>query len=536
MPRFPRLLPLCGALLLLGACTTERRLVKLDGSVARLLGAATAPALGEGATPEALSIDGYRPWRPPEEGLPEGVLSLDLQGALELAAKHSRSYQNARENLYQSALSLVGQQHLWEWNPIHNLSLLFRTRQSPESESAFSTEESLGFSKRLAAGGRLTGSLALSTLRYCSGDRSVNIGSLASLTLTQPLLAGAGKRVAREPLTQAERNLVYALRNYVRARKALLLDIAEKYYNVLNAEADLQIGQMTYESLKYSQDRSLAMSEGGRVTQIDVDQARQRLLTAESNLVSYRESIQNAKDALKVALAIPLETEIALSQKDLTVLLSASLPEPDCTLEEAVAQALRDRLDLANARDALEDARRAVEIARDDMRAKLDLTLSATARGTQGNRIHAPRLGKAEFSAALDADLPLDRTTQAIALRRAMIDLGRQERELEQAREEITQSLRRTWNTLLSYRQRIAIQKLSVSLAEKRVENTRMLFEDGRIAIREYLDAQDDLSNARNSLTRQLVSNRICWLQLLHQREELPVDPGTLWCEQMEMP
>ena len=117
-----------------------------------------------------------------------------------------------------------------------------------------------------------------------------------------------------------------------------------------------------------------------------------------------------------------------------------------------------------------------------------------------------------------------------------MIDLGRQERELEQAREEITQSLRRTWNTLLSYRQRIAIQKLSVSLAEKRVENTRMLFEDGRIAIREYLDAQDDLSNARNSLTRQLVSNRICWLQLLHQREELPVDPGTLWCVQMEMP
>ncbi len=534
MPRFFRLLPLCGVLLLLGACTTEQRLARLDGNVARLLGEATVPALGEGASPERVSIDDYHPWRP-GEGEESGVV-VDLRGALELAAKHSRSYQNARETLYQSALSLVAQQHLWAWNPTHNLSTLFRTRQSPESESLFSTEESLGFTKRLAAGGRLTGSLALSTLRYCSGDRSVNMGTLASLTLTQPLLAGAGKLVAREPLTQAERNLVYALRNYVRTRKSLLLDIAEKYYNVLNAEADLQIGEMSYESLKYSQERSLAMSEGGRVTQIDVDQARQRLLTAESNLVSYREAIQNAKDALKVALAMPLETELSVSQQDLTILLTSPLPEPAFNLEEAVAKALQKRLDLANARDALEDARRAVEIARDAMGMKLDLTLSASARGTQGNRLHAPRVGKAEYSAGLEADLPLDRTTEAIALRRAMIALGRQERELAQSQEEVTQSLRRTWNTLRSYGQRIAIQKLSVTLAEKRVENTRMLFEDGRIAIREYLDAQDDLSNARNSLTRQLVSHRICWLQLLHQLEELPVDPDTLWCTQMEMP
>ena len=79
------------------------------------------------------------------------------------------------------------------------------------------------------------------------------------------------------------------------------------------------------------------------------------------------------------------------------------------------------------------------------------------------------------------------------------------------------------------------IQKLSVALAEKRVENTKMLFEDGRIAIREYLDAQDDLSNARNSLTRQLVTHRMCWLRLLYQLDELQVDPGTLWTERLEV-
>ncbi len=531
---------LCAALLALmvalAGCSTQKRLERLDARVDALLGEARVPALGEDAPVESFDVDGYRPWAPPEGAQSSDVVHLDLRKALELAAKHSRDYQDARESLYGSALSLVAQQHLWQWNPVHNLEALLTTRQAPESQTAFSTGESLGFSRRLAAGGRLTGSLAMNTLRYCSGDTGIQIGTLASLTLTQPLLGGSGTLVARESLTQAERNLIYALRSYVRTRRALLLEIAEKYYDVLNAEADLRIGEMSYESLKYSRDRSQAMSESGRVTQIDVDQAQQRLLSSESTLVSNRESIQNAKDSLKVSLAIPLETEIEVEPRDMEILLTAPLPEPTITLEAALQTALRQRLDFANARDALEDARRAVRIARDGMRAKLDLTLSASAAGRDGNRAHSPRLGKATYSAGLDADLPLDRTDEAIALRRAILQENRQERDLEETQEELMQSLRRTWNQLHSYQQRIAIQKLSVTLAEKRVENTRMLFEDGRIAIREYLDAQDDLSNARNSLTQQLVSHRMCWLRFLHQMEELPADPHTLWCDRLEIP
>ncbi len=518
------------------ACSTQKRLERLDSRVGSLLKEARVPALGEGAPEESLDVDGYRPWTPPVGAQPDDVVSLDLRKALELAAKHSRDYQDAREALYGSALSLVAQQHLWQWNPVHNLEALLTTTQEPESQTTFSTGESLGFSRRLAAGGRLTGSLAMSTLRYCSGDTGIQIGTLASLTLTQPLLGGSGSLVARESLTQAERNLIYALRSYVRTRRELLLEIAGKYYDVLNAEADLRIGEMSYESLKYSRDRSQAMSESGRVTQIDVDQAQQRLLSSESTLVSSREAIQNAKDSLKVALAIPLETEIEVAPRDMEILLTAPLPEPTLTLEEALQTALRQRLDFANAKDALEDARRAVRIARDGMRAKLDLTLSASAAGREGNRPHAPRVGKATYSAGVDADLPLDRTDEAIALRRAILQENHQERDLEKTREQLLQSLRRTWNQLHSYQQRIAIQKLSVTLAEKRVENTRMLFEDGRIAIREYLDAQDDLSNARNSLTQQLVAHRICWLRFLHQMEELPASPDTLWCDRLEIP
>ena len=525
---------LFAALALLASCTTQKRLTRLDREVAGLLDEAQAKHFGADAVPERLSIDGYAPFPAPED--PASAVQLNLRRALELAARHSRDYQSAKETLYNAALSLRGAQHAWEWNPTHNLAALLGIRQEPQSETTFSTDASLGFSRRLLSGGRIAGSIALSTLRYFSGDHSVSMQTIANLTVNQPLLRGAGALVAREPLTQAERNLIYALRNYVRTREALLITIADLYYDVLNAGADLRVAEQSLASFQYSARRSEAMGEfGGKVTQIDIGQARQRVLTAESSLVTCQANLRSAQDRLKIALAIPLDTEIAVDAADLEAMLAKPLPAPQGTLEEAVETALRQRLDLANQQDQLADAERAIRIAEDDMRAEVNLAGSATARSQRRNRLATPRFGDAEYSLGLEIDLPFDRTDELIALRRAQIAAQRQKRELDAAHDEIVRSLRSTWVNLEAYARRVEIQKLSVSLAEQRVENSRMLFEDGRIAIRDYLDAQDDLSTARNSLTQQLVAHRMSWLQLLYQLDELKVDPATLWTERLEI-
>lgn len=525
---------LFAALALLASCTTQKRLTRLDREVAGLLDEAQAKHFGADAVPERLSIDGYAPFPAPED--PASAVQLNLRRALELAARHSRDYQSAKETLYNAALSLRGAQHAWEWNPTHNLAALLGIRQEPQSETTFSTDASLGFSKRLLSGGRIAGSIALSTLRYFSGDHSVSMQTIANLTVNQPLLRGAGALVAREPLTQAERNLIYALRNYVRTREALLITIADLYYDVLNAGADLRVAEQSLASFQYSARRSEAMGEfGGKVTQIDIGQARQRVLTAESSLVTCQANLRSAQDRLKIALAIPLDTEIAVDAADLEAMLAKPLPAPQGTLEEAVETALRQRLDLANQQDQLADAERAIRIAEDDMRAEVNLSGSATARSQRRNRLATPRFGDAEYSLGLEIDLPFDRTDELIALRRAQIAAQRQKRELDAAHDEIIRSLRSTWVNLEAYARRVEIQKLSVSLAEQRVENSRMLFEDGRIAIRDYLDAQDDLSTARNNLTQQLVAHRMSWLQLLYQLDELKVDPATLWTERLEI-
>src|SRR5262249_51400352 len=53
----------------------------------------------------------------------------------------------------------------------------------------------------------------------------------------QPLLRGGGKAVALESLTQAERNLLYQIRNYARFRKELYCEIASNNGGAINGSA-----------------------------------------------------------------------------------------------------------------------------------------------------------------------------------------------------------------------------------------------------------------------------------------------------------
>jgi outer membrane protein TolC len=520
-------------LVFVSSCSTPRRMEKLDDRLADILEQVQQEHLA-GKQPEQLRLEDYRNYTVPAGDGETPILRLNLRSSLELAAKYSREYQSAKETLYFSALSLLAESNQWDWNPVNNFSGLWGVTQAPSS-STLATDSSLGFSKRFFSGARLTANIGLQTLRYLSGDRSVDLTSLANITVTQPLLAGYGQDIVREPLTQAERNLVYALRTYVRAREALLISIAERYYAVLNAKESLEIGKQTYQSVASSLERSEAMADAGRVDPFQVDQARQKVLTAESNLVSLEENFQNANDQLKSILGIPLDIGLETDSADLQRLAGQKLPTPPMNFEEAIQTAFKERLDYATVQDRLEDAARAVRIAEDALRPKLDLMLTSDARSNTSSSLSLMKFADSSYVAGLDLDLPLERTNELIQYKRRLIALQQQQREIAKARDNIIGDLRNVWRQLRSYEQSYEIQRISVTLSEKRVESTQLLFEGGRVDIRELLDAQDDLSSAKNSLTRSLVNHRISWLKLLYQLGQLPINPVNLWSEQLEV-
>jgi outer membrane protein TolC len=510
------------SLLVAGGCGTVRSVGQLDGRVGELIQRASAKEFGD-VPPERAALDLYRSFEATDQ-----PVKVDLQAALLLAARHSRDYQYDRETLYRSALSLLQTAHGWDANVSNAFSSVL-ARDLDVPETSLTGDGSISLSQRFLSGATLTTRLAFNSIRYIAGDRHVDLSTMASATLVQPLLGGAGREVARENLTQAERNLIYALRTFVRQRKALLIDVADAYYGVLSAQDSLEVARQNLANLTRARERSEDMAKAGRVPPFQVDQAQQQELTAQASLISRQETYQSARDSLKRVLGLPLDVQIEVDRNELQRLADAKLPDPPMSLEEAMGYAMEHRLDFATKRDQLGDSERATRLAADDLRARLDLTLSANASSPTDSRLRAIVWDKGYGSAGFDAELPLDKTDEYINYKRALIDEDRQKREVAKSRDDIFAGLRSVWRRLDSSRQDISIQRLSVKLAEKRIESTELLFDAGRINIRELLDAREALISAQNNYTESLVGYRMNWLRLLYQLEQLPTEPDTLW-------
>jgi outer membrane protein TolC len=504
-------------------CRTVRSLEEVDAKVQDRIRAASEQEFGE-VPPEQAALDVYQRF----ETAGDEPVQVDLKSALLLAARHSRSYQTSRETLYRSALSLLQTSHQWDTTVDNGLGGML-ARDFGAGDTTLSGDAGLSLGQRFLSGANLTMNLAFDSVRYLAGDHGVDLGTLANARLVQPLLAGGGPEIARENLTQAERNLIYALRAFVRQRKSLLIDVAEGYYDVLSAQDAMEIARQNHETLRSSRERSEAMAVAGRVPQFQVDQARQQELAAHASLVNRQEAFQSTQDNLKRLLGLPLDANLEVDRADLQRLVDASLPEPPMTLDAARQHALATRLDQATRVDQLDDARRNTRIAADALRARLDLVLTGSASSPRGNSLRNIAWDDGTYTVGVDADLPFDKTDEYIDYQRARIDEQRQSRAVDEGADEITANLRSVWRGLAASRQNIGIQQLSLQLAEQRIENTQLLFEAGRINIRELLDAQNDLISARNQYIAAIVDYRMNWLRLLYQLEDLPTDPDTLW-------
>src|SRR5207247_3546500 len=98
--------------------------------------------------------------------------------------------------------------------------------RSEVGEQPASVRSHAGLDHLLKTGGTLSVKLANDILRYYTGDPRRSVLSAVSLDLFQPLLRGFGhNNAAVESLTQAQRNVIYAIRNFGFSQKDCALEI-----------------------------------------------------------------------------------------------------------------------------------------------------------------------------------------------------------------------------------------------------------------------------------------------------------------------
>lgn len=477
-----------------------------------------------------------------------GARILSLEKALELGVKQSRIYQNQKEAVFLEALDLTLARHRFtpifsgganaqyqtrvldveeEIERLTGNQIVRERRVVQEQQHSISGRTRLGADMFLRTGGRIAADFTTDFLRFVSGDARWVTQSRLGATFSQPLLRGAGFKVAMENLTQAERNLLYALRDFTRFRKEFSVNVASAYYQVLQNRDEVRNAYLGYENFKQNVARERAFADEGARTQTALGQLQQAQLSTETQWINAVRTYKQSLDQFKILLGLSTDAAIVLDEAELQKL---QINHPNMELSDAVKVALETRLDLYNERDQFEDAGRRTGVAANSLKADLDLFVRADL-DTQQNKPLKLDLDSARWSAGLDVDLPLNRKAERNQYRSSLIAYERAGRTLQLAVDQIKLEIHEDWRALDQAKRNYEISEIGVKLSERRVEEQELLAQLGRGTARDLVDARTDLIDARNRRTAALVRHTIARLEFWRDMGILDIKDDGQWEE-----
>ena len=516
------------------------------------------------------------------------TLRLTLVDALQVAARNSREYQNRKEQLFLSALNRDVERMVFR-------ATLTALRGRDASLNLGGQDEVAGvigsadgsITQRFQSGLAITSRIAVDLVKLLTQDRSSSLGLSVDSTISMPLLRGAGRHIVAEPLTQAERTVVYDMLSFEQYKRSFSVGIARDYLAVLQQMDQLQNAEDSYRRVITSARRSRRLADAGRLPEIQVDQAIQEELRARERWITAQTSYARRLDAFKVTLGLPPDARIELDRLELERLAQTARPllesaqaasatapvqpaasrpgeigpptlprtrpsiDEDVVLEppgtegagpmelpedRAILLALDKRPDLTIANGQVFDAQRRVVVAADALRMGLDLS----ARGSfgEGRSLGSAaqpdaqlRPEKGVYTIGALLNLPLDRTREASTYRSSLISLERATRALQELEDQVKLGVRNGLRTLQEARESVKTQAMALTVARRRVASTDLFLQAGRAEVRDLLESQDALVNAQNALTAAVVGYRIAELELQRDLGVLEVNHEGVWRE-----
>jgi hypothetical protein len=452
-------------------------------------------------------------------------LEFTLADCLGYAQRNAREYQTAKEDLYLSALALSLERFLWTPQFSGQTSFEFADYgQVRDFDRAMTAIASLAVEQRLPLGGAVTAQLIDTWMRDLKVHTTSGETGQMILAADIPLLRGAG-RVAYESRYQAERDLIYGVRGFERFRRGFLVDIAADFYRLLALQSEIENAELQVASLAEEQRRTEALADKEQILQFEYDRTRVELLNARNRLQAAKERYGTALDQFRIRLNMGTVTPLELIDE------GADIWEPEVEEDEAVATALRYRLDLLNALDTVDDARRGVRIARNNLLPDFDFSGSVT-MDTDPNKPSTVDYNteRTTWRGMLELEIPLNRQAERNTFRSSLIDLRRAERAYEEFRDQVAAEVRRAIRQIELARFSLVIQQESIAVNEFRKAQVDEFSRLGRLtSTRDKIEAENDLRNARNALASASSDYRRTILEFLLAAGALRVEDDGRW-------
>ncbi|MCC6906457.1 MAG: TolC family protein [Phycisphaerales bacterium] len=446
-----------------------------------------------------------------------------LEQTLKYAVENAREYKTAKEELLLAALRLLTQRHLFGPRFFDEVTASFDgDPEDGDYEIAARLVNEFRVTQRLQSGGELSARAlvnATEQLRRRVGDpESESQSASIILSANIPLLRGAGD-VAQESLISAERQMVYSTRTFERFRQQFLFNIATDYFDLLRAQAQIENARRVLASRQALYRETEALYQRGRRAQFELSETQARVLSSENSLADQRDRYIVQLERFRIRLGLPPDNPYLID-----TMSSFDLPVPELDVVESVRRGLLYRLDLQTTRDQLDDSRRGVANARNDLLPDLDLSASMTiptdpSLTRAGLQLDDDEIG---YSASITFGLPIDREIERIGLRQATIDLERARRDVRETEDNIELSIRSAMRDIQLALFSLQIQNESIRIIRRRIEGLELRRAD--VTARTRIDAQDELSAALDARDAAIRNLRVAIMRYLLETGQFRVD------------
>jgi len=299
------------------------------------------------------------------------------------------------------------------------------------------------------------------------------------------------------------------------ARELIVLAVGGAYLQTIAAKARVASEEAQLQSANAVFDQSKQQLEQGLIAKVDADKNEVQALTHQQRLLSLKNDLAKQKINLARMIGLPANDQYDLSDE---VPFSPAAP---LTIEGALAQAFQQRADLKAADAQVRAAERAHAAARAERYPSLGVTGDYGAIGVNPSQLQTT------YTAAASLKIPIwqggktegdiQQSEAALAQRRA---------EYEDLKGQIESDVRSAYLDLQAAASQVELAQRNVQVTKEALELTRQKVEVGVIDNVQYVQAQEEVTNAEFDFINGVFAFNVAKLSLAramgHAADALP--------------
>jgi outer membrane protein TolC len=356
---------------------------------------------------------------------------------------------------------------------------------------------------------------------YSRAGESRSFDYHTAISYSQPLLIynQLKMNLRQQELTLQNNQLIYAMQAL-----AIEASIASDYYGLYQDQMNFQIAQESVRSAQQSYDITEVGVASGKQAKSDLYQASVTLTQNQSDMKNKEITWQNAAEALKQRLGLPLDTVISL-------IIDTNAAGVAIDLQKAVANGLRQRMELRQDAITIENAEFALTQARSNGAFNGNLNLSYGLVGASPAINTLFRNPAKNLNASLTVQVPVwDFGANRARVKASAIGLRQDELLLDNERTTIILAIRKEYHSIQNLQEQIELARRTLSSAALTYDVNLEKYKLGGLSAMDLNQYQIQLAQAKSGIVSALVNYQIELLNMKVQslwdfRTNQPVIP-----------